>query len=214
MNELYSNYLEHHGILGQRWHHRNGPPYPLGAGDHSKSEKEAGYKKSLGGGRNEELYDRKAKKKEAKRVTKQLNRMDKDLAFEKRDVREALNKANRYAAKVRKKEDKGKEVSEKLRNKAKESEEHLRKEYEDVKRGEKEVNKILDSIDKSEFDVKSDDTIRFTNTGKDWAVAFLASAASKVGMGMLGAPFYFIYPPLNYEEGTKYKVKAKKKQQD
>lgn len=53
-----SAYLAHHGILGQKWGTRNGPPYPLGAGDHSVSEKKAGYKKSIGGGRNEDLYDR------------------------------------------------------------------------------------------------------------------------------------------------------------
>lgn len=27
--ETYSNYLEHHGILGQKWGKKNGPPYPL-----------------------------------------------------------------------------------------------------------------------------------------------------------------------------------------
>ena len=42
-NELY-----HHGILGQRWGRKNGPPYPLGTGDHSASEKKAGWRKSLG----------------------------------------------------------------------------------------------------------------------------------------------------------------------
>lgn len=31
--------LEHHGIQGQKWGDRNGPPYPLGSGDHSASEK-------------------------------------------------------------------------------------------------------------------------------------------------------------------------------
>lgn len=54
MDELWSNndyryYLAHHGILGQKWGQKNGPPYPLDAGDHSASEKKAGWKKSLGG---------------------------------------------------------------------------------------------------------------------------------------------------------------------
>lgn len=40
-------YLAHHGILGQRWGKRNGPPYPLGANDHSASERKAGWRKSL-----------------------------------------------------------------------------------------------------------------------------------------------------------------------
>lgn len=32
-------FLEHHGILGQRWGLLKGPPYPLGRGDHSAREK-------------------------------------------------------------------------------------------------------------------------------------------------------------------------------
>lgn len=41
-NELY-----HHGILGMHWGKKNGPPYPLDAGDHSASERKAGWQKSL-----------------------------------------------------------------------------------------------------------------------------------------------------------------------
>ena len=39
--------LAHHGILGQKWGKRNGPPYPLDAEDHSASERKAGWRKSL-----------------------------------------------------------------------------------------------------------------------------------------------------------------------
>ena len=38
-NELY-----HHGIVGQKWGVRNGPPYPLQGGSYTPSEKEAIYK--------------------------------------------------------------------------------------------------------------------------------------------------------------------------
>lgn len=40
-------YLAHHGILGQKWGKKNGPPYPLDASDHSASEKRARWRKSL-----------------------------------------------------------------------------------------------------------------------------------------------------------------------
>lgn len=34
-------YISHHGIRGQQWGKRNGPPYPLGGGDYSKEEMRA-----------------------------------------------------------------------------------------------------------------------------------------------------------------------------
>ena len=45
--DSYSLELYHHGIRGQRWGRKNGPPYPLGASDHSAAEKKAGWRKSL-----------------------------------------------------------------------------------------------------------------------------------------------------------------------
>lgn len=66
-----NDYLEHHGILGQSWGHRNGPPYPLSSGKHSASEKKAGWRKSLKNKADsikqkakEKLEEKKKKKKE------------------------------------------------------------------------------------------------------------------------------------------------------
>lgn len=38
--EFSDNHLSHHGILGQKWGQRNGPPYPLNYKDYSSSEKQ------------------------------------------------------------------------------------------------------------------------------------------------------------------------------
>lgn len=44
-NDWWS-FLAHHGIRGQKWGVRNGPPYPLAAGSHSAAEKRAMNNKS------------------------------------------------------------------------------------------------------------------------------------------------------------------------
>ena len=58
--DFYNDYISHHGILGMHWGKRNGPPYPLGAGDHSVSEKKAGWRKSLSAGNSEKKTDSKS----------------------------------------------------------------------------------------------------------------------------------------------------------
>ena len=38
-NDFESNYLAHHGILGQKWGKKNGSPYPLDSSQKSAAEK-------------------------------------------------------------------------------------------------------------------------------------------------------------------------------
>ena len=74
----YENELAHHGILGMRWGRKNGPPYPLGAGDHSASEKKAGWFKSLKAKRAaKKLNKKRAKSLEKARIARQKKAAEK-----------------------------------------------------------------------------------------------------------------------------------------
>lgn len=44
MARIKKQYLAHHGILGQKWGVRNGPPYPLGGGDYTAREYQKVYR--------------------------------------------------------------------------------------------------------------------------------------------------------------------------
>ena len=46
-NDFSSGYLQHHGIQGQKWGVRNGPPYPLDSDSKSSSEKKTDKTKGL-----------------------------------------------------------------------------------------------------------------------------------------------------------------------
>ena len=105
-NNDYRDYLAHHGILGMKWGHQNGPPYPLGAGDHSASEKKAGWRQSLSGGSGDPARRKKTLKEvlqehKAKKAEKQQKAIDEkkkklvDSAVDQMDAHELLDKKNR-----------------------------------------------------------------------------------------------------------------------
>lgn len=88
-NDFESNYLMHHGILGQKWGDKNGPPYPLDAGDHSPREKRAGWIKSL------------KAKSEAKKKKKKQQKQQENLA----KARAAKQAKAQAAAEAKRKEE-------------------------------------------------------------------------------------------------------------
>lgn len=85
MSDLYrfkmtDESLSHHGIEGQKWGVKNGPPYPLDASDHSAAEKKhMGYFARKKTAKEEEKQRRQAEEEEQKRKDKLYNDLSKEL---------------------------------------------------------------------------------------------------------------------------------------
>lgn len=77
--------LSHHGILGQKWGKRNGPPYPIDAGDHSASEKKAGWRKSLEQGI--EVHKRISNAQKAAGLEKRIDKLEGKVQTESRQAK-------------------------------------------------------------------------------------------------------------------------------
>ena len=102
--ELSEEYLEHHGILNQRWGHRNGPPYPLSREVSTGSRLKKGAsgsikkKKSSGGliarHKAKKVYKQKVQAAERARQAKQQKAQEAKARQEEQDraEREALEK--------------------------------------------------------------------------------------------------------------------------
>ncbi len=213
MNELEQNYLAHHGILGQKWHKRNGPPYPLDAGDHSKSEKEAGYNKSLDGGRNEELYDRKARKRGAKEATKDLNRNDQEMAENRYKFNQAKKKYDKYSAKMLKAKE-GSKKKEKYVSKSLDAWLDSEEAREAIDKGQDRAREILGYLEENGYNVKMKDTMRSVNRGENFAKSMLltglATGAATAIAGPAGMSAAAVAFTTNRVKGTKFKVKDDK----
>ena len=99
------DYLEHHGIEGQKWGQRNGPPYPLDYKSHSAAEKKKNSKSSLSG------YDKKEekRKKKADKIIKDINKGGLDLQSRGYSQRLSNKGASSYAY-IKKSANKDKEL--------------------------------------------------------------------------------------------------------
>ena len=113
--------LAHHGILGQKWGKRNGPPYPLSGAAKSLAERRAGRKSDalkkakktnvnrLSDGELNRINNRLRSEQEFKRLTQQGNKKAKELLFDLGSVAvsggllyASVKTGNTYAASVAK----------------------------------------------------------------------------------------------------------------
>ncbi len=103
-SKAHNDYLAHHGVLGQKWGKRNGPPYPLNASDHSSSENKTGWRKSLNSGTHEDYS--KAHSKESvknmsdKELNKVVNRLNKEKEYNKLMANSSLSKKTQKIVKT------------------------------------------------------------------------------------------------------------------
>ena len=126
--QMHDGELYHHGILGQKWGRRNGPPYPLGASDHSSAEKKAGWRKSLSKANSDYA---KAVKDKSNKYRSTRNELLKDRKAIKQDSKEKL-KANTKKLRDNRNEFENNHISEKyksdLKDVAKEAKNSINKE--------------------------------------------------------------------------------------
>ena len=93
--------LYHHGILGQKWGRRNGPPYPLGSERHSVAEKKAGWTKSLSSGSGKKSKYKDYEKVSESMTDKERNKVNKqNIKIAKKNAIRAYKDAKKSAKKV------------------------------------------------------------------------------------------------------------------
>lgn len=193
--------MAHHGVAGQHWGDRNGPPYPLKPGDHSAAEKKAGWKKSL-----ENDGSWKGRKKVARDSSKYLNQIDKKNAFNKRYLQDSnaeIANRKKHGAKLEEKKSSSKSESKKAYYQSKIDDNNAR-----IKAAQKASKKLMKDISANDKAVK--DLEKYLNDyGYDISKRITSRnvmTKGEVALSIGGALLSGILVT-RHVSGTKYKVK-------
>lgn len=153
-----TDYLSHHGIQGQKWGKKNGPPYPLGSSDHSAAEKKAGWRKSLDNdgrsvSKRQLKKNIKAKKEDVDYAQRSLNQAEAQLKGDRLVAKMSKRKLKKLEAKGKADESKNKRIAEE-RQFLEDIKRYIQKDKGDVEKAE--AIKVAAIMDLTEAQLKLD----------------------------------------------------------